>query len=247
MTLSNDSQLAGLRRIGRIVAQTLVAMQKHAEPGMTTLELDEFGARLLAVTGATSAPRRDYDFPGTTCISINEQAAHGIPGERRLCPGDVVNIDVSAELDGYYADTGGSFVLPPTDDRKQLLCATTVRARDAGIAAARAGQRLNTVGRAIERVAQRAGLRIVRNLCSHGVGAALHEEPTIRSYYDPRDDERLAEGQVITIEPFLSTRNTRVKELDDGWTLVGSQGSLFAQYEHTIVVTRGEPIILTLP
>lgn len=247
MTLSNDSQLAGLRRIGRIVAQTLVAMQKHAEPGMTTLELDEFGARLLAVTGATSAPRRDYDFPGTTCISINEQAAHGIPGERRLCPGDVVNIDVSAELDGYYADTGGSFVIPPSDERKDLLCETTLKARAAGIAAARAGRAINTVSRAIERVAQRAGLRVVRNLCSHGVGAALHEEPTIRNYYDPRDDERLHEGQVITIEPFLSTHSTHVRELADGWTLVGRKGSLFAQYEHTIVVTRDEPVIITLP
>jgi methionyl aminopeptidase len=224
-------------------------MQKHAAVGITTRELDEYGARLLAQANAVSAPRKDYDFPGTTCISINEEAAHGIPGERRLNPGDLVNIDVSAELDGYYADTGGSFIVAPGegDARKQKLCAATLQARDAGIGMARAGQRLNAIGRAVERVAQRNGLRVVRNLCSHGVGAALHEEPTIRSYYDPRDDERLVEGQVITIEPFLSTKNVHVKELDDGWTLVGSPGSLFAQYEHTIVVTRGEPIILTLP
>lgn len=247
MTLNNDAQLASLRCIGRIVAQTLAAMQKHAEPGMTTLELDDYGARLLAAAGVRSAPRKDYDFPGATCISINEEAAHGIPGARVLCAGDLVNIDVSGELDGYYADTGGSFVLPPSNERKQHLCETTLRARDAGIAAARAGQKLNTVGRVIERVAQRAGLRIVRNLCGHGVGLALHEEPTIRSYYDPRDDERLQPGQVITIEPFLSTKNVRVKELDDGWTLAGSPGALFAQHEHTIVVTKGEPIILTLP
>lgn len=247
MTLSNEVQLAGLKRIGRIVAQTLSAMQKHAEPGMSTRELDQFGARLLAKAGAVSAPIKDYDFPGATCISVNEEAAHGIPGERRLAAGDLVNIDVSAELDGYYADTGGSFVLPPSDEHKDRLCAATLQARDAGIAAARAGQRINAVSRAIERTAQHAGFRVIRNLCSHGVGIALHEEPTIRNYYDPRDTERLHEGQVITVEPFLSTKSRRVRELDDGWTLVGQAGSLFAQYEHTIVVTRGEPIIVTLP
>lgn len=247
MTVNDSSQLEGLRRIGRIVARTLVVMQRQAEPGMSTLELDLIGAKLLAKAGANSAPRQVYDFPGDTCISVNEQAAHGIPGERRLAAGDLVNIDVSAELDGYYADTGGSFVIPPSDERKDLLCETTLNARAAGIAAARAGQPINAVSRAIERVAQRAGLRVVRNLCSHGVGAALHEEPTIRNYYDPRDDERLHEGQVITIEPFLSTRSTHVRELADGWTLVGRKGSLFAQYEHTIVVTRNEAVIITLP
>lgn len=247
MTVNDSSQLEGLRRIGRIVARTLVAMQQQAEPGMSTRELDLIGAKLLAKAGAHSAPRQVYDFPGDTCISVNEQAAHGIPGERRLAAGDLVNVDVSAELDGYYADTGGSFVIPPSDERKDLLCEATLKARAAGIAAARAGQPINAVSRAIERVAQRAGLRVVRNLCSHGVGAALHEEPTIRNYYDPRDDERLHEGQVITIEPFLSNRSTHVRELSDGWTLVGRKGSLFAQYEHTIVVTRNEAVIITLP
>lgn len=247
MIISNDTQLAKLRRIGRIVAQTLAAMQKHAELGMSTAELDRYGADLLEKAGATSAPRKDYDFPGATCISVNEEAAHGIPGKRRFAAGDLINVDVSAELDGYYADTGGSFVLPPSDEQKDLLCAATLQARAAGMVAARAGQRINIVSRAIERVAQRSGFRVLRNLCSHGVGAALHEEPTIRNYYDPRDTEQLLEGQVITIEPFLSTKNTRVKELEDGWTLVGSPGSLFAQYEHTIVVTRGEAIVITLP
>jgi methionyl aminopeptidase len=190
-----------------------------------------------------------YDFPGATCISINHEAAHGVPGEKQMQAGDVINIDVSAMLDGYFADTGGSFVLQPDSSPqaalKQRLCNAAQRARDAGIATARAGQRINEVGRAIERSVRATGFRIVRNVCSHGVGAALHEDPVIRNYYEPLAQETLEEGQVITIEPFLSTNVSRVHELDDGWTLAGRPSSLFAQYEHSIVITRNEPIILT--
>jgi methionyl aminopeptidase len=246
VTLTNDRQLQALKRAGQLVARTLEAMQRHAEPGMTTLELDQYGERLLTTAGAISAPRKTYDFPGATCISINEEAAHGIPGARKLAAGDMVNIDVSAELDGYYADTGGSFVIPPSNALKEKLCEATLRARAEGIKAARAGEPINKVSRAIQRAAQMRGFKVVRNLSSHGVGAALHEEPTIRNYFDPRDTECLHEGQVITIEPFLSTTSAHVVELDDGWTLAGKPGSLFAQYEHTIVITRNAPIVVTL-
>jgi methionyl aminopeptidase len=247
MTLTNDRELKALKRIGLIVARTLQAMRTYARPGMSTLELDRYGERLLTAAGAVSAPRKAYDFPGATCISINEEAAHGIPSARTLAAGDMVNIDVSAELDGFYADTGGSFVLPPSDALKAKLCDAAQRARDAGIKAARAGEPINKVSRAIQRAAQMRGFKVVRNLSSHGVGAALHEEPTIRNYFDPRDTECLREGQVITIEPFLSPHAQRVVELDDGWTLAGKPGSLFAQYEHTIVVTRSTAIVVTLP
>jgi methionyl aminopeptidase len=246
MTLTSDYELKALKRVGQLVARTLEAMQSYAEPGITTLELDQYGERLLTAAGAVSAPRKTYDFPGATCISINEEAAHGIPGPRQLAAGDMVNIDVSAELDGYYADTGGSFVIPPSDALKNRLCEATLRARAEGMKAARAGEPINKVSRAIQRAAQMRGFKVVRNLSSHGVGAALHEEPTIRNYFDPRDTERLHEGQVITIEPFLSTRAQHVVELADGWTLAGKPGSLFAQYEHTIVVTRGAPIVITV-
>lgn len=245
MTLTTDRQLKALQRVGQLVARTLTAMQRYAQPGMTTLELDQYGERLLTAAGAVSAPRKTYDFPGATCISVNEEAAHGIPGLRKLAPGDMVNIDVSAELEGYYADTGGSFVIPSSDALKDRLCEATLRARAEGIKAARAGTPINSVSRAIQRAAQMRGFKVVRNLSSHGVGAALHEEPTIRNYFDPRDTECLHEGQVITIEPFLSTNCSRVVELDDGWTLAGNPGSLFAQYEHTIVITRGAPIVVT--
>lgn len=229
-------------------------MRAHARPGMSTLALDELGGRLLQEAGAESAPRLCYDFPGHTCISINEEAAHGIPGERVMQAGDVVNVDVSAMLDGYFADTGGSFVLSPeacpqTADTllKERLCAAALQARDVGVAAARAGERLNRIGKRIEQSIRCSGFRNVRNLCGHGVGAALHEDPTMRNYFDARDTETLQPGQVITIEPFLSTNVSRVRELDDGWTLAGRPSSLFAQFEHTLIVTDDQPIIVTLP
>lgn len=251
MVIQTESQLLALKRIGQIVGQVLHQMQSYAKPGMTTAELDHYGEQLLSQQGAASAPRLVYDFPGATCISVNHEAAHGVPGDRELKTGDVINIDVSAMLDGYFADTGGSFVLQPDDcsqaSLKQRLCGAALRARDAGIASVRAGQRLSSIGRAIERSARVTGFRIVRNVCSHGVGAALHEDPVIRNYYDPIATEKLEEGQVITIEPFLSTNVSRVHELDDGWTLAGRPSSLFAQFEHSIVVTKADPIILTLP
>ena len=247
MTVHNDEQLDGLRRVCRLVAQVLAAMQEHARAGMTTAELDAFGERLLLRAGASPAPRQVYGFPGATCISVNEEVAHGIPGDRVLAPGDVVNVDVSAELAGYFGDTGGSFVIPPSDALKERLLATTRRARDDGIRAAIGGGLVSHVSKAIERVAKRTGFRVIRNLTSHGVGAALHEEPAIYNYFDPRDTRRLHAGQVITVEPFLATKSTRVEERDDGWTLAVRRGTHGAQFEHTIVVTDGAPLILTLP
>ena len=237
-----------MRRIGRIVARVLARMLEALEPGMTTAELDALGARLLARAGARSAPRLAYGFPGSTCISINEEAAHGVPGDRVIRKGDVVNVDVSAELDGYFADTGGTRVVPPSTCAKDALCAATLAALDAGLAVARAGARVGAIGSAIEQVADAHGLRVIENLGSHGIGRRLHEAPEfIQGYDDPRDRRRLKEGMVITIEPFLSTRSRRLRKAADGWTLRGMPGNRTAQYEHTLVITRDAPLILTLP
>jgi len=223
-------------------------MLAAVEPGMTTAELDRLGADLLARLGARSAPRITYNFPGATCISINEEAAHGVPGQRVIQAGDVVNIDVSAELDGYFADTGATVVVPPVTRIKASLCQATQLALSHALHQARAGAAVNRIGKAIQRTAKAHGFRIIRNLAGHGIGRQLHEEPEgIVSYFDRRDTRRLELGQVIAIEPFLSTRSTQVSEADDGWTLVGHPLNLSAQYEHTIVVTRGKPIIATLP
>lgn len=248
MTIEHAYELEGLQRIGEIVANTLEYMKSRARPGMTTRELDDLGRIFLEGHGARSAPRITYGFPGTTCISVNNEIAHGIPSERKFQTGDLVNIDVSAELDGYFGDTGGSFVLGHGRPSLLRLCEATREARDAGIAASVAGRKVSDIGKAVEKIARKQGLGIIRNLGSHGVGRALHEEPTfIASYFDARDTRLLHKGLVITVEPFLSTGASSCDESDDGWTLFVKPQHRAAQFEHSIVVTEGKPIILTLP
>ncbi len=247
MTIESQSDVVALQRIGRIVSLVLHKMLDAIEPGMTTQELDAIGEALLSEFGARSAPRLAYGFPGATCISVNEQAAHGVPGSRVIRAGDVVNVDVSAELNGYFADTGGTTVVPPSTPIKTKLCHATRAALSQAIKVARAGQPINRIGRAIERVAKTHRLRVIENLGGHGVGRAIHEEPeNILGYCDQRDKSVLLEGMVIAIEPFLSTKSRKVSESDDGWTLVGMPGNLSAQFEHTLIVTRGDPIVVTV-
>jgi methionyl aminopeptidase len=246
MTIETQDDVAALKRIGKIVSHVLQAMLDAAEPGMTTRELDALGEQLLERHGARSAPKLTYNFPGSTCISINEEAAHGIPGDRVIRAGDVLNVDVSAELGGYFADTGGTTVVPPTTPKKTRLCHATRTALAEAMKCARAGQPLNGIGAAIERTAKAYGFKVIENLASHGVGRALHEEPEqILGYFDPSDKRILQEGMVITIEPFLSTKSRIVTETADGWTLAGASGNLSAQYEHTMIITRGAPIVVT--
>lgn len=223
-------------------------MHSKLESGMTTGELDEIGGRFLESHGARSAPKLTYNFPGNTCISVNEEAAHGIPGAKILQAGDLVNIDVSAELEGYFADTGGSAIIPPERDLHRRICSAAKRALENAMLEARAGARLNQIGHAIETEARRNGFTVIENLGSHGVGRALHEEPSfIAGYFDKRDKRILREGQVITIEPFVSSGAREVFENGDGWTLVTNPGVFTAQYEHTIVITKGSPLVMTLP
>ncbi len=246
MTIETEADVAALKRIGRIVSCVLEQMLDAAEPGMTTRELDSLGAQLLKKHGARSAPMLSYNFPGATCISINEEAAHGIPGDRVIRAADVLNVDVSAEMDGYFADTGGTTVVPPTNPTKTRLCHATRTALALAMKQARAGQPINGIGAAIQKTAKTYGFRIIENLGSHGVGRALHEAPEhIPGYFDPKDRRILREGMVITIEPFLSTKSRVVTESADGWTLLGAGGNLSAQYEHTMIITRGEPIVVT--
>ncbi len=246
MTIETQDDVVALKRIGRIVALVLQRMLDAAEPGMTTRELDRLGAQLLEAHGARSAPGLTYNFPGATCISINEEAAHGVPGDRIIRAGDVLNVDVSAELDGYFADTGGTTVVPPSTPLKTRLCHATRTALAEAMKVARAGQPINGIGAAIERTARAYQFKIIENLGSHGVGRALHEEPEhIAGYFDPADKRRLSAGMVITIEPFLSTKSRIVKETADGWTLCGTAGNRSAQYEHTMIITQGAPIVVT--
>ncbi len=248
MSINSEKDLEALRKIGRIVARCLQYMQSQLEPGITTRELDHLGGQFLSSHGAQSAPKLTYNFPGFTCISVNEEAAHGIPGAKILKAGDLVNIDVSAELDGYFADTGGSAIIPPRSKLHQQICAVAQRALDSAILEARAGAKLNRIGYAIETEAHRNGFTVIENIGSHGVGRALHEDPGfIPGYFDKKDKRVLKKNQVITIEPFISSGAREVVENGDGWTLVTDTGIFTAQYEHTIVITEGLPLIMTLP
>lgn len=245
MTISHQSDVDGLLRIGAIVAEVRDRMGAEVAPGVTTAELDALGREMLARHGARSAPMLAYGFPGSTCISVNDELAHGIPSGRVLAAGDLVNIDVSAELEGYWADTGGSFAVGAVSRTARALLRTTRQALAEGMAEARAGRPIRNVGRAVERRARRSGFKVVKNLCGHGVGHHIHEEPSIPNTTDGAGRAVFWEGLVMTIEPFLTTGADQITEADDGWTLRTPDGSIGAQFEHTLVVTRGAPLVVT--
>ena len=247
MTIGNDNELEKLKAAGNLVARTLQAMGAALEPGITTRELDAIGRRMLEMEGARSAPELTYNFPGATCISIGPDVAHGIPDDRAIKAGDLINIDVSAELDGFFGDTGASFAVPPVSKRVERLCRDGRRALWAGIRAVRAGGDLAAPGRQIEAFARRNGYSLVRNLASHGVGGALHEHPTeIPTWNEPSERRKITEGLVFTLEPFLSLGADWVEDTGDGWTLRPPGGEPTVQYEHTLVATRNGPMVLTL-
>ncbi len=246
MTIDNEAELDKLKAVGKAVARTLRTMAAALEPGMTTQELDDVGRRSLDAQDARSAPEITYGFPGATCISIHPAIAHGVPGDTAIDKGDLINIDVSAEIEGTFADTGASFIVPPASPAKRAVCRATRKALHRAVGAARAGLPINGIGKTVERFARKRGYSVIENLAGHGVGSALHEAPAnILSVYDPADRRMLHEGMVIAVEPFLSTGASTAEQGDDPWTLVTPPQFLTAQYEHSIVVTRGAPIVLT--
>ena len=247
MTITTHAELVGLRAVGRVVANTLQAMARAMEPGMTTRELDGIGRALLEAEGAQSAPELTYGFPGATCISVNEEIAHGIPGDRVLAAGDLVNIDVSAVKDGFFADTGASFPLGRVTPEVTRLCRDGRRAMQAGIAEVGHGRPLAGIGNTIGRFAAKRGYTLIRNLASHGVGRALHEEPEEIATWPNRDPRRIHRGLVLTVEPFLSNGGRRAVAGRDGWTLFAHPRALAVQYEHTVVATERGALVVTLP
>jgi methionyl aminopeptidase len=245
MTIDSQEELDALIRAGRVVADARQAMVDAVSPGTTTGELDAIGREVFRRHGARSAPRVTYRFPGSTCISINDEAAHGVPSLRRqLHAGDLVNLDVSAELDGYFSDTGISVAVGEVSPvASRLLEATRLAQRDA-MDAAQPGARLRDLGRAVQLRARRHGFRVIRNLNGHGIGRGLHEPPAVPSV-DDGQKMVLREGLVLAIEPFLSISADHVVDDEDGWTLRTADGSLVAQFEHSMVVTREGPLVLT--
>ncbi len=245
MSIESPDDITGLLRIGRIVGLAIQAMRDALEPGMTTADLDAVGERFLRENGARSAPQLAYKFPGATCISVNDEVAHGIPGSRLIQAGDIVNIDVSAELGGYYADSGMTVGVPPVAPETERLLDCAQHALANAIDVARAGNRINAIGRAVQNQAEHCGYNVIRELSGHGVGRRIHEKPSVPNYFTHRAKDRLSDGLVITLEPFLTPGTGRIYTADDGWTIKTQDGKPFAQFEHTIIVTKDKPILVT--
>ncbi len=245
MSIRSQAELAGLRAIGRIVRQALDRTAAAVKSGVTTAELSAIGAAVLAENGAESAPPKIYGFPGALCISINDQAIHGIPGERRVQAGDLVKLDLVAEKDGYYADAAVTVTAGVVSEAAARLVRCAETAFHLATKQARAGNRIAEIGRAVEQETHRCGFGVMRELCGHGVGRTIHEPPSVPNYYDPRAAGRLTEGLVITIEPIIAQGKGRGVLQGDQWTICTADGGLSAHYEHTLVITRGAPILLT--
>lgn len=247
MSITSESELIGMQKISEVVALTLKEMRNYAKPGMTTKEVDNFGGLLLKQYGAKSAPALTYGFPGWTCISLNNEIAHGIPSDKKvLQEGDLINIDVSAEMDGYWADNGGSFVLGQDINKHQPLVDASKRILKKAINNIKGGVRIAEIGRLIQNEANKSGFKVIKNLTGHGIGRKLHEEPSeIANYYDRLNLRRFKKNSVVAIETFISTSSTIANTMNDGWTLIGNKGGYVTQHEHTIVITDGRPIILT--
>lgn len=245
MSIENKLDLEGLREAGRIVREALDAMEQHARPGISTLELNEIGAEVLRSNGARSAPALFYDFPAEICISVNDAIVHGIPSTQRVKAGDLVKLDVTVEKDGYIADAARTVVVGPASDDKYELADCARRAFYKGMQVARAGHRVNMIGRAIAHEVRQSGYEVVQGLAGHGVGRAIHEAPDVPNEYDARARQRLTKGLVIAVEPMISAGSGAIYEAEDGWTILTQDHALTAHYEHTIVITKGQPLILT--
>lgn len=245
MSVDTPEELAGLRRAGRVVSATLRDVARRVRPGVTTAELDARAAQVFASHGARSAPALVYGFPGTICISVDDEAVHGIPGPRRLRAGELVKLDVTAELDGFYADAAVSVPVGRVAPRVARLAATAQAALRRGLDAARAGAPLNAIGAAVQHEAERRGCSVLVELTGHGIGRSIHEEPSVPNVYVPALDEPLRAGTVITIEPILGLGSREVRAGADGWTILTADGTPSAHAEHTLVVSDGEPLVLT--
>lgn len=247
MSITKEAELTGMQKASEAVAYTLKEMRNYAQPGMTTKQLDNYGAIILSDFGAKSAPFLTYGFPGHTCISVNNEFCHGIPSDNRvLKEGDLINIDVSAELNGFWSDNGGSFVLGKDVHQHQKLVDASKQILHKAIFTIKGGVRIADIGHLIETEAKKHGYKVIKNLTGHGIGKNLHEEPSeIANYRDRFNAKRFKKNSVVAIETFISTTSSYAETLPDGWTMVGDKGGFMAQHEHTVVVTDGEPIVLT--
>ena len=247
MIATDEKDIKGLKAAGKVCAQAMKLMMESARPGMTTLELDQMGENFLKKKGATSAPRAMYNFPGGTCISIAPVIAHGVPGDHVIADGELINIDVSAELNGYFADTGASMVVGTSKPEYEKLLDATRATLAKILTVVRAGKPLNIIGKTVQQEASKYGFTPIYDLTGHGIGRQLHDKPSaVYNFHKPDDRRIMDNGLVLAIEPFLTTGRGHVVEKSDGWSLKTVDSTIAAQFEHTVIVTKGEPIILTL-
>jgi methionyl aminopeptidase len=245
VSITSEEELNGLREAGRIVARALKELSALVAPGITTGDIDARAAEILRRNGAQSAPMLVYSFPGSICISLNDEIVHGVPGARVICAGDLVKLDLTIEKDGFMADAAITVAVPPVSDNARRLVRCAERAFRKGAEAARAGRRVHDIGRAVEDEVRRSGFSVVKQLCGHGIGRTIHESPSVPNYFDPSADERLTNGLVITIEPLIAAGAGEEYVARDGWTVKTRDRSLAAHFEHTLVITRDEPELLT--
>jgi methionyl aminopeptidase len=245
MSITSPEELAAMRAAGKVVRLMLDAMKENARSGVTTGELDRVGGDVMRQNGARSAPQLVYQFPGVNCISVNEEIVHGIPGNRKLHDGDVLKLDVTIEKDGFMADAAETVVVGAHPGLGERLAACAERAFYCAMPVARAGNRVSEIGRAVEREVKDSGFFVVRELCGHGIGRTIHERPSVPNWPDPSVSDVLSEGMVITVEPIIASRSGRAVLARDGWTMRTPDRGLAAHYEHTLMITRGEPMLLT--
>ncbi len=246
ITVKSSKELDRMREAGRITGEALVVLRESIAPGMTTLELDEIAEREIRARGGLPAFKGYRGFPGTLCVSINEEIVHGIPGSRVIREGDVVGLDLGAIVDGLYGDSAVTVAVGEVDEKTKKQMETGRAALFAGIAEVRAGNRIGDVSYAVEQeVLRRGGYGIVREYVGHGIGRKLHEEPSVPNFGSSGRGPLLKPGMAIAIEPMINFGGDGTKVLDDDWTVVTADGTISVHFEHTVIVTEGEPIITT--
>ncbi len=246
--IKSETDLISMRRACQLAARTLVEAGKRLAVGVTTKEIDTFIHTYTLDNGAIPATLNYHGFPASVCTSINEVVCHGIPSNRTLRDGDIINIDVTSILDGWHGDVSATFFIGTPDAEARRLVETTRECLELGIAEVRPGARIGNIGAAIQQHAEAQGFSVVRDFVGHGIGKNFHEAPQVKHFGEANRGLRLKEGMTFTIEPMINQGQWRIRILDDGWTAVTADGSLSAQFEHTILVTAtGAEVLTALP